>query len=407
MRVAIVAGSDAGHAFPAFALAERFAAAGDEATVYTSLDWSRAARRRGIDLAELPALRAEDADDDTDAGAKLSDRAARMAVPLAEHLRTSGADVVVSDVITVGGGWAAQLCGLPWVELSPHPLYLPSRGLPPIGSGLAPGRGVRGRLRDTLMRAATASSIRKGLRQRRDARRTIGLGEVDPEPSARLVATLPGLEVPRPDWPSDTHIVGPLVWEPTDEVFGRPVGDAPLVVLAPSTAQTGAPDMIGVALEALAASSLGLQVRVVVSGLRQPDDAALARFGDDAGADMLTSGLGRQDEVLAHADLLICGSGHGILAKAMMAGVPVVAVPGGGDQWELATRVDRAGAGRVVRPVTAAGLADAVREVLDGPAFAHSARGIGDTVADTVDPVAVVRRVFAAASASPRLGSCA
>ncbi len=380
--------------------------------MFTSLDWSPAAHRRGIDLAELPALGAEDADDDTDAGAKLSARAARMAVPLAEQLRTWRADVVVSDVITVAGGWAAQLCGLPWVELSPHPLYLPSRGLPPIGSGLAPGRGVRGRLRDALMRAATAASIRKGLRQRRDARRTIGLGGVNPEPWARLVATLPGLEVPRPDWPADTHIVGPLVWEPTDEVFGRPAGDAPLVVLAPSTAQTGAPDMVGVALDALGASMLGRPVRVVVSGLRQPDDAALARFGNDANAELptsglLTSGLGRQDEILPHADLLICGSGHGILAKAMTAGVPVIAVPGGGDQWELATRMERAGAGRVVRPVAAAALADAVRNVLDDPAYARAARVIGDSVADTVDPVAVVRRVFAVASASPRLGSCA
>lgn len=399
MRVAIVAGSDAGHAFPAFALAERFRAAGDHPTVFTSLGWSDAARRRGIDIAELPGLRAEDSDDDTDAGAKLSARAARMARQLVGPLRAAGTELVVSDVITVGGGWAAQLNGLPWVELSPHPLYRPSRGLPPVGSGLEPGRGIAGRLRDTLMRAATASSIRQGVRQRAVARRSIGLGGADAEPGARLIATLPGLEVPRPDWPADAHLVGPLVWEPTDELFAVPAGDDPLVVVAPSTAETGAADMLGAALDALSPASLGRTVRVVVSGLRDPADADLARFGGE----LITAGPGRQDEVLTHADLLICGSGHGILAKAMLASVPVVAVPGGGDQWELATRIRRAGAGRVVRPVTPAAVAEAVRAVLDDPAHARAAGAIGESVTDVVDPVAVARRVLAS---SPRLDPC-
>ncbi|MFE0747400.1 glycosyltransferase [Gordonia sp. NPDC058843] len=399
MRVAIVAGSDAGHAFPAFALAERLRAAGDEPVVFTSLGWADAARRRGIEVADLPGLRAEDSDDDTDAGAKLSARAARMAQQLAAPLRAAGTELVVSDVITVGGGWAAQLCGLPWIELSPHPLYRPSRGLPPIGSGLEPGRGLGGRLRDTLMRAATASSIRQGVRQREIARRSIGLGGLDAAPSARLVATLPGLEVPRPDWPADAHLVGPLVWEPTDEVFSVPPGDRPLVVVAPSTAQTGAADMLAVALAALSPASLGRTVRVVVSGLDDPDDADVARFDGE----LIAAGRGRQDEVLAQADLLICGSGHGILAKAMLASVPVVAVPGGGDQWELATRIRRAGAGRVVRPVTTDAVVEAVCAVLDDPAYSRAARAIGDSVTDVVDPVAVVRRVLAA---SPRLDSC-
>ncbi|MEO9328689.1 glycosyltransferase [Gordonia aurantiaca] len=401
MHVALVAGSDAGHAFPAFALAERLMAAGERATVYTGLNWSDAVRHRGIDLAELPGLAATESDDDTDAGDKLSARAARMAQLLAPVLADAGVDVVVSDVITVCGGWAAELCGLPWLELSPHPLYLPSKGLPPVGSGLAPGIGLRGRLRDAAMRAATATSIRKGERQRALARTTVGLPADDPGPDARLVATLPGLEVPRPDWPADAHLVGPLIWEPTDDRFTEPPGDDPLVVLAPSTARTGASDMVAVALEALSEPVLGRRVRVVVSGLHRPSDEDLARFGAD---DRIVAGLGRQDGILAGADVLVCGSGHGILAKAMVAGVPVVAVPGGGDQWELANRVRRAGAGCCVRPLTVSEVAGAVLAVLDDPAIGRRAREIGDSVVDTVDPVAVTRRVRAE---RVRVGQCA
>ncbi len=158
----------------------------------------------------------------TIAGAKLHQRAARMAVLNVPVLRDLAPDLVVSDVITACGGMAAELLGVPWVELSPHPLYRPSKGLPPLGSGLAPGVGVRGRLRDTVMRALTARSWREGLRQRSAVRVEIGLPAVDPGPLRRLIATLPALEVPRPDWPEEAVVVGPLHFEPTSSVLQIP-----------------------------------------------------------------------------------------------------------------------------------------------------------------------------------------
>ena len=142
MRVALVAGDEAGHAFPAFALAQQFTDAGHDATVYTGVRWSDVELGRAS-IAELAGLAAAVGDDDSDAGAKLSTRAARMAVRLAPDLRGSY-DVVISDVITRAGAWAADLVGLPWIELSPHPLYEQSCGLPPIGMGLAAGHGTGG-----------------------------------------------------------------------------------------------------------------------------------------------------------------------------------------------------------------------------------------------------------------------
>ena len=160
MRVAVVAGPDPGHAFPAIALCLRFLDAGDRPTLLTGVEWLDTARRAGVDAAELLGLDPDDSDDDADDGAKLHRRAARMAALNVSQIRELAPDLVVSDVITACGGMAAELLGLPWVELCPHPLYLPSKGLPPIGSGLAPGVGVRGRLRDTMLRFFTARSIR-------------------------------------------------------------------------------------------------------------------------------------------------------------------------------------------------------------------------------------------------------
>jgi UDP:flavonoid glycosyltransferase YjiC (YdhE family) len=381
VRVAVVAGPDPGHAFPAIALCRRFLAAGDTPTLLTGTEWLDTARGAGVDAVELDGLDPTETDDDTDAGAKIHQRAARMAVLNVPRLRDLAPDLVVSDVITACGGLAAELMGLPWVELCPHPLYRPSKGLPPVGSGLAPGVGVRGRLRDTVMRAFTARSWREGLRQRSAARVEIGLPAVDPGPLRRLIATLPALEVPRPDWPCEAVVVGPLHFEPTSSVLPVPAGPGPVVVVAPSTAVIGAPGLAELALLALIPGEvLPAGARLVVSQLADPEVEV---------PPWAAVGLGRQDELLSHADLVICGGGHGMVSKTLLAGVPLVVVPGGGDQWEIANRVVRQGSAQLVRPLTTESLVAGVTEVLSTPRYREAARRAGDSIAEVEDPVRV------------------
>ena len=80
MRVAVVAGPDPGHAFPAIALCLRFLAAGDDPTLLTGRKWLQVARQQGICTVELDGLDPTAVDDDGDDGAKIHRRAARMAV---------------------------------------------------------------------------------------------------------------------------------------------------------------------------------------------------------------------------------------------------------------------------------------------------------------------------------------
>lgn len=387
MRVAVVAGPDPGHSFPAIALCQRFLSAGDAPTLLTGVEWLDTALGIGIDAVELDGLVADD--EDLDAGARLHRRAARMAVLIAPTLRDLAPDLIVSDVITSGGGMAAELLGIPWVELSPHPLYRPSRGLPPIGSGLAPGTGLRGRLRDTVMRALTARSVRAGLRQRAAVRVEIGLPARDPGPVRRLIATLPALEVARPDWPAEAVVVGPLHFEPTEQVLKIPPGTGPVVMIAPSTAATGTVGMAELALQSLRpGDTLPEGARVVVSRLG----------GDELSVPPWAAvGLGRQDELLTHAAVAICGGGHGMVAKALLAGVPLVLIPGGGDQWEIANRVVRQGSGRLIRPLTGDSLVAEVGEVLSSPAYRAAAQQAAASVAGVADPVQVCHEALALA----------
>jgi len=380
MRVAVVAGPDPGHSFPAIALCR---------LLLTGTEWLETARAADVDAVELAGLDPTADDDDRDAGAKIHQRAARMAVLNVPQLRELAPDLVVSDVITACGGMAAELLGIPWIELNPHPLYLPSKGLPPLGSGLAPGTGIGGRLRDAVMRALTARSWRDGIRQRAEVRIEIGLSAIDPGPLRRLIATLPALEVPRPDWPAEAVLVGPLHFEPTEQLLPIPPGCGPVVLVAPSTALTGTRGMAQTALDCLVpGTGLPVGARVVVSRLNGPDLTV---------PPWAVAGLGRQDELLAHADLAICGGGHGMVAKTLLAGVPLVMIPGGGDQWEIANRVVRQGSGRLVRPLTAEALVAAVHEVLSTPTYRAAARRAAAGVTDVADPVRVCHQALAAA----------
>ncbi|MBV9514030.1 MAG: glycosyl transferase [Mycobacteriaceae bacterium] len=387
MRVAVVAGPDPGHSFPAIALCLKFLVAGDEPTLLTGVQWLDTARAAGVNTVELLGLDPTPVDDDRDAGAKIHQRAARMAVLNAPQLAELAPDLIVSDVITACGALAAEIIGVPWVELSPHPLYLASKGLPPIGSGLAPGVGLRGRLRDSLMRRLTARSLRDGARQREAARVGIGLPAAGSAPVRRLIATLPALELQRPDWPAEALVVGPLHFEPTRAELDPPPGTGPVVVVAPSTAMTGAKGLAETALDCLVpGKTLPDGARLVVSRLGGPDTPA---------PPWAAIGLGRQDRLLSQADVVVCGGGHGMVTKTLLAGVPMVVVPGGGDQWEIANRVARQGSARLIRPLTPDALVTEVAEVLGSPGYRDAARRASASAADVADPVQVCHDALA------------
>jgi UDP:flavonoid glycosyltransferase YjiC (YdhE family) len=161
-----------------------------------------------------------------------------------------------------------------------------------------------------------------------------------------------------------------------------------VVVVAPSTASTGTTGLAELALENLIpGETLPVGSRLVVSRLVSSRPGG----NDVAVPPWAVVGLGRQDDLLRHADVVVCGGGHGMLSKTLLAGVPMVVVPGGGDQWELANRVVRQGSARLIRPLSPEALIAGVTEVLSDPGYRQSARRAGDSITGVADPVAVCR----------------
>ena len=361
LRVAVVAGPAPGHLFPAVGLARALLRAGHAVRVVTGLEWLSRLTAAGLDGAPLPRLPPGMPADDL--GWRLVELPALMAPELAPDLAAWGADVVVTDLLTVAGGWAAELLGLPWVKLVPGCLQDPSRHLPPYGSGLQPARSPLGRGRDRWLNRMSAPSVTLGRRDTARVRGGIGLPPV-PLPAAQLVATLPALEVPRADWPARSPLVGPLWWDPAVTDLPLPPGDAPLVVVAGSTAGVTSTDLLALALAGLTG------VRVAATAL-EPLGGAVPPWA--------RVGQGRQGPLLAEAvrtgGCVLTHGGHGMMAKALAHGLPVVSVPGQGDQAGNASRLRRAGAGLVLaeRGLTADSVAAAVRRVLAEPGYRRAA----------------------------------
>jgi UDP:flavonoid glycosyltransferase YjiC (YdhE family) len=150
-----------------------------------------------------------------------------------------------------------------------------------------------------------------------------------------IVATFPQLEYPR-DWPPGTHVVGPLLWEPPGAPVEPPPGDAPLILVAPSTSQDPRHTLVRAALAGLAAEP----VRVLAATNRRPLHEPLPVPANARVADWVS-----YSDALPRCALAIVHGGHGTVMRALAEGVPLVACPAAGDMNENAARIDWAGVG--------------------------------------------------------------
>jgi len=97
--------------------------------------------------------------------------------------------------------------------------------------------------------------------------------------------------------------------------------------------------LVRTALEALA----GEPVRVVATSNRDLAGGAIEVPDNAVLVDWLS-----YSQVMPQASLVICHGGHGTVARALAAGVPVLATPAVGDMAETAARISWAGVGSSV-----------------------------------------------------------
>src|SRR6266550_2220259 len=375
LRILLGAFGDPGHTFPMIALGRALADRGHEVTLQTWTRWNEHVLAEQLGFAPAPEYQV------FPTGPKPLDfyeaivHATLDTVPLVRRLKP---DVVVADILTLAPALAAELEGVPCATLIPHvhPHGEPHFPVYSLGARMPRTRLGRGFWR--VAQAPVARGLQQGRADLNHTRARLGLAPHEHvhggiSRQLALVATFPQLEYPRRGggsgsnrWGPDTHVVGPLMWEPPARDIELPDGDGPLVLVAPSTAQDSEHRLLLAALRGLADAPVRLLAtwnrRLPPRPLPVPDNARLVEWVS-------------YSRTMPRCDLVVCHGGHGTLVRALASGCPVVACPAIGDMNENAARVDWAGAGvRVPRRfLSPRVLRLAVERALSEPAIARRA----------------------------------
>jgi MGT family glycosyltransferase len=189
------------------------------------------------------------------------------------------------------------------------------------------------------------------------------------------VLTSEAFDFVAPRLPENVRYVGPRLLDPVwSEGWAPPPGDAPLVLVGLSSTFQDQLPLLRRVTEALGR----IDVRGVVTTGPAIDPADVP-----APPNVTVVRSAPHREVLRHAAAVVTHAGHGTTMKALAAGVPVVAVPMGRDQLEVAVRLVARGAGVRVSPrAGAAKLAAAVQRVLDRPEHRHAAQRLAAAIGE-------------------------
>ncbi|HUN79013.1 MAG TPA: nucleotide disphospho-sugar-binding domain-containing protein [Solirubrobacteraceae bacterium] len=405
MRILLYTSPARGHLYPAMPIASELAARGHDTRVQTlaaEIDHVRAA---GLDAAPIdPAIEAHAIVDWKQRLAPLAAlsvlrtfaRRSELEAPdLTRAIERDAPDVLLIDVNCWGAATAAEASGLPWAVYSPYLLPLRSREAPPFGLGLAPRSGPLGRARDVALGAVLSASFdRTAMPTINRLRTQLGLAPLPSyeaqlgRPHALLALTAEGFEYPRREWPTNVRFVGPMEWSPPQPAppWLREMTD-PLVLVTCSTERQRDKRLLHVALEALppvGMAVLGTAAAHDPGEFAPPPGSRVERFVP-------------HDHVLAGAACVVCHGGMGIVQKALAAEVPLVVVPFGRDQLDVACRVEEAQAGAQLSPrrLTPARLRQAVELAMTLRAGARrvsaafAAAGGASAAADAVEGVVV------------------
>jgi UDP:flavonoid glycosyltransferase YjiC (YdhE family) len=337
LKIFLGAFGDAGHAFPMLALGVALLARGHEVTFETWQRWREHVEAEGMRFLAAPEYPVFPTRERPLQPYQAVFHATAETRPAVASLRPHA---VVHDILTLAPAMAGELEGVPVATLVPHVYPVGAPGLPPYAIGARIPRtraGARGW-------GATDRLVEIGLRRGRDelneTRTRLGLPPVSRLHggiSERLcmVATFPQLEYPR-DWPDSVHVVGPLLWEPPYHDVEPPPGDAPLVLVAPSTAQDPEQRLLRAAVAGLAREP----VRVLAAWNRKPVPEPVFAAPNTRLVEWVS-----YSRAMRQSALVICHAGHGTLVRALASGCPVLAIPHSGDMAENAARADWAGVG--------------------------------------------------------------
>ena len=189
-----------------------------------------------------------------------------------------------------------------------------------------------------------------------------------------LVMGTPAFEFPlRRPLPANVRYIGTILdanpsasWEPALD------GEQPWVLVSLSTLPQGQGPVMRNVLEAIAR----LPIRAVITL-----GPTLTQESFDTPANVQLETFVPHEAVLPHVSAVVTQCGLSTISKTLACGLPMVCLPILGDQPGNAARIERLGAGlRLSQDAPPVEIGNAVRRVLDEPAFRFAAEKYASTI---------------------------
>jgi MGT family glycosyltransferase len=294
-----------------------------------------------------------------------------------DALDADRADLVAWDYLLLGAGLGAERAGVRSAAVIHHINPLPREGVPPFGPGFALAKGVPGRLRDAAARRMLERSFRPGLKALNRARIELDLapldGPFDQLLGADLILVMTSTAI---DFEgaqlANLRYTGPALGPAATARWESPWStddERPLVVASFSTTYMDQQDLAERTAEALAE----LPVRGLLTAGRAIDPTRLPTASNVEVREFVP-----HSAVFGEASLVVTHAGMGTVHAALAAGVPLLCIPDGRDQNDIAVRVTARGAGaRVGRNAKTPAIRRAIEAALADQSLRREAERIG------------------------------
>jgi MGT family glycosyltransferase len=309
--------------------------------------------------------------------------AAARAADTREEIERTPTDALLSDSALFGSTLAAEATGVPCALLSPTISLRPLPGVPPLGSRLSAPRTPEDR---ATVEAATdqyVAVMAEWLPMLNDARASQGLAAVDSvlelfdRADRLLIAMSAAFDFPADHLPENVRYIGPLLdrssWSERWMAPWLSGSVRPRVLVSFSTTNQDQADALQRAVNAVARAGMD-----GVATLGPALDAATI----DAPRNVTLVPSAPHDAVMKKVSLVVTHGGHGTVSRALWHGLPLLVMPMGRDQNDIALRVEAHGAGLILPSgASEAEIAVALGRLAKEPQFGIAARRLGEAIA--------------------------
>jgi MGT family glycosyltransferase len=309
-----------------------------------------------------------------------------------DEIKRAPTDALLTDTALFGAALAAEAARISCALLSPTICLRPLPGVPPIGSGLGLPRTPSERVRVEAANRRFVAVMNRWLPMLNEARASLKLApcshvlELFDRPARFLIAMSAAFDFPADFLPDNVRYIGPLLdaadWSKPWNFSWSHGSDRPRALVSFSTTNQDQADVLQRTINAIgrikmdAVATLGPALKDV-------------NLHPTANVTLLPSAP--HDAVMKEVSLVVTHGGHGTVSRALLHRLPLLVMPMGRDQGDVAARVEACGVGlTLARTAAETEIFAAINRLIDGPQFRAAARRLGNTIAAEVGKTRLV-----------------